>query len=111
MANRPTKKELWHPVDSYDVQDIRAIQALALYAMGAERPWPPGEEPPVPTPHQVKLALDCIVYKLSQTYENGAMAAFSSGNPDVAWFIDGRRSVGQALVKLMSLKASAMLGK
>jgi hypothetical protein len=104
MAKRPTKKELWHPVDTYDKDDIRAIQSLALYAMGADRPWPPGEEPPVPSPLDVKRALDCIVYKLAQTYENPAMAAFGAQDPNVVWFISGRASVGQAISKLIRLK-------
>jgi hypothetical protein len=107
MAKRPTKRELWHPVDTYDEQDIRSIQALARYAMGAEIEWPVGQEPPVPTPMDVKRAFDCIVHKLAQTYENGSMGAFASGDPNVVWFIDGRRSVGQALTKLMSLKVGA----
>jgi hypothetical protein len=111
MSKRPTKRELWHPVDTYDEQDIRSIQALALYAMGAERPWPAGQEPPVPSPMDVKRALDCIIYKLAQTYENGSMAAFSAQDPNVAWFIDGRRSVGQALTKLMVLKVAAFGGR
>ena len=104
------KKALWHPVDSYDEQDIRSIQTLARYAMGAERGWPEGQEPPVPSPYDVKRVLDCIVYKLCQTYENGAMGAFDAGNPNIVWFIDGRRSVGQAIVKLMSLKPSVAKG-
>ena len=36
------KRETWHPVDTYDVQDIRAIQSLVLYAQQAERPAEPG---------------------------------------------------------------------
>lgn len=111
MAKRPTKRELWHPVDSYDEQDIRSIQTLARYAMGAEIEWPVGQEPPVPTPMDVKRALDCIVHKLAQTYENGAMGAFAAGDTNVVWFIDGRRSVGQALSKIMALKLSAFVRK
>lgn len=112
MARRTQRKELWHPVDTYDEQDIHAIQALALYAQGAERPWPPGVEPPEPpTPQQVKRALDCIVYKLAQTYENSAQGAFAARDPHVVWFIEGRRSVGQGLVKLMSLNAEKMKGR
>jgi hypothetical protein len=107
MAKRPTKRELWHPVDSYDEQDIRSIQTLARYAMGAEIEWPVGQEPPVPTPMDVKRALDCIVYKLAQTYEE----QFTQGQPDAVAYLLGRRSVGLAIVKLMRLKVAAFAGK
>jgi hypothetical protein len=92
---------------SYEPQDIRSIQALALYAQGAERPWPKGEEPPVPTPYDVKQALDWIVHKAAMTYENASLIALMAGDPDMAPFIDGKRSVGQQLVKLMTLKPAA----
>lgn len=98
------KKELWHPVDSYDVDDIRSIQLLALYAQGAERPWPPGEAPPTPTEHDVKRMFDCIIYKLAQTYEE----PFVQGQPDAVAYVLGRASVGRALVKLMKIKVSAI---
>lgn len=104
MARR---KELWHPVDTYDAADVRAIQTLALYAQGAERPWPEGHEPPVPSPHDVKRALDCIIYKLSQTYEE----PFVAGQPDAVAYVLGRGSVGRAIIKLMKLKASLIGGK
>jgi hypothetical protein len=107
MSKRPTKRELWHPVDTYDEQDIRSIQALALYAMGAERPWPKGEEPPVPSPMDVKRALDCIIYKLAQTYEE----PFVQGQPDAVAYVLGRRSVGLGIIKLMKLKAGAVAGR
>lgn len=103
------KKELWHPVDTYDDEDIRAIQALALYAQGAERPWPAGvEPPPPPTEQQVKRALDCIIEKLSQRYEDPAVAAFAAGEPNVVWYMAGRASVGKAITKLMALKVGAI---
>jgi hypothetical protein len=95
--------DLWKPA-KYSLPEHRAIQTLAVYAQGAETPWEPGEEPPVPSPLDVKLALDCIIHKLAQTYDNG----FVPNDPDgrIAAFIDGRQSVGQQIVKLMKLKAS-----
>lgn len=108
---KPTKRELWHPVDTYDKDDIRAIQSLALYAMGAERPWPPGDEPPVPSPLDVKRALDCIIHKLSQRYENPAIAAFEAGDPNMVWYMCGRLSVGKEITKLMVLKPEKIEGK
>ena len=100
------KHEVWHPVDTYDVRDIRAIQTLALYAQEAERPSPPGEEALVPSPQDVKVALDCIIHKLAQTYEE----PFVAGDPCASAYVMGRGSVGRAIVKLMKLKAS-MLAK
>jgi hypothetical protein len=101
MAKRPTKKELWHPAD-YDQQDIRSIQALVLYAQGAERPWPPGNEPPVPTPYDVKRALDWIIHAAAQTYDNGFVGDDPNGR--VGAFVQGRQSVGQQIVKLAKIK-------
>lgn len=96
-----TRREIWHPAE-HAPEDIRAIQSLALYAMGAERPWPPGEEPPPPSPSEVKRALDWIIHHAAQTYDNGFRPDDAHGR--LAAFIDGRRSVGQQIVKLMKLK-------
>ena len=88
------------PVDDYEVADIRAIQALALYAKCADQPLPPGEEPPVPSAADVKRALDWIIHKAAEAYGE----PFVAGEPDVTNYLLGRRSVGLAIVKLMSLK-------
>lgn len=96
-----TRREIWHPAE-HAPEDIRAIQSLALYAMGAERPWPAGEEPPPPSPSEVKRALDWIIHHAAQTYDNGFRPDDPHGR--LAAFIDGRRSVGQQIVKLMKLK-------
>jgi hypothetical protein len=93
------EREVWHP-PSYEAEDIRAIQALAIYAQGAVRPWPPGDEPPPPTPSEVKRALDWIVTVAAATYDE----PFRPGQPDVRDYMLGRRSVGLAIVKLMQLK-------
>lgn len=112
MAKRPTKRELWHPVDTYDEQDLRSIQLLARYAMGAERPWPPGEEPPVPTPMDVKRLFDFVINKSSQRYENPGMIALGTAHPDkVVWMMCGRMQVGKELSKLMVLKPDKVSGK
>lgn len=91
-------RKAWLPPD-YDVADVRAIQAVAQYAMGADRPWPKGEEP-VLTPSDVKRALDWIVKTAAGTYDE----PFEAGQPDVVNYLLGRRSVGLAIVKLMTLK-------
>ena len=95
------KPEGWQPtVDDYDKADIRAIQSLAVYAQQAVQPAEPGEEPPVPSPSDVKRALDWIIIKAAGTYDE----PFVPGQPDVTNYRLGRRSVGLAIVKLMKLK-------
>lgn len=99
------KHEVWHPA-AYEQADIRSIQTLALYAQGAVQPWPPGEEPPPPSPSDVKRALDWIINSAAQTFDGGFVADDPNGR--IAAFIDGRQSVGMQLVKLMKLKASLL---
>lgn len=99
------KTSEWHPsVDGYDKVDIRAIQSLALYAQEAVRPSEPGQEPPVPSPTDVKRALDWIIEKACDTYGE----PFLPGQPDVVNYRLGRRSVGLAIVKLMKLKPALL---
>jgi hypothetical protein len=95
---RETKKEIWHPA-IYDDADIRAIQALALYAKAADDPK---YKHLVPGPEDVRRALDWIVHKAAATYEN----SFVSNDPNgrIAAFMEGRRSVGQQVIKLLTLK-------
>lgn len=95
-----SKHEIWHPA-KYEQADARAIQTLVVYAQGAERPWPPGEEPPVPSPLDVKRALDWIINQGAQTWDNGFVPDDPHGR--IAAFIDGRQSVGQQIVKLAKL--------
>jgi hypothetical protein len=94
------ERAVWHPAE-WQPEDVRAVQALALYAMGAERPWPAGEEPPAPSPADVRRALDWIIHGAAQSYDNGFVAEDPHGR--IGAFIDGRQSVGQQLVKLMRL--------
>lgn len=96
-----SKREVWHPAP-YNLAEHRAIQTLAIYAQGAERPWPPGEEPPVPSPQDVKRALDWIIYEAAKTYDNGFVPDDPNGH--IAAYIDGCQSVGQQIVKLTKLK-------
>lgn len=94
------EREHWHP-PVYDKADIRAIQSLALYAQGAVAPWPPGEEPPPPSPADVKRALDWIINVAAAAYDE----PFRPGQPDAVAYMLGRRSVGLAIIKLMKIKA------
>ena len=100
------KREPWHYAE-YDAQVVRSIQALERYARGAERPWPPGQEPTL-TPYDAKIALDWIMYEAAKTYGNPAMDAFDARDPNVAWFMAGRASVGQQIVNLLKLKPSIL---
>ena len=102
MKRQLPRREVWQPAP-YEQADVRAVQSLAVYAQGAERPWDPGQEPPVPTPSEVKRALDWIINQAAQTYDNGFVAKDPGGR--IAAFIDGRQSVGQQIVKAMKLKA------
>jgi hypothetical protein len=105
--------KVWQPVD-YEAGDVRAIQALAGYAQLAVVAWDVekmGAPPPPPSPSEVKRALDWIIETAAQTYENPAMAAFAAGDANVAWFVSGRASVGQAIVKLMKLKAGMIFAE
>lgn len=106
MAEQPVKKkrEPWHPAP-YEIGDLRAIQALFSYARLAEVVWDVesmGSAPPPPSEFEVKQALDWIIHKAAQTYDNGFVADDPAGR--VAAYIDGRQSVGQQIIKLASLK-------
>lgn len=100
------KREVWHPAP-YEAGDVRAIQALVQYAQLAEVAWDEntmGPAPNVPSPWEVKRALDWIIHRAAQTYDD----PFTPGQPDVAQYVMGRRSVGLQIVKLMRLKPAAI---
>lgn len=99
------KREIWHPPD-YDINDVRAIQALMLYAKEAETPSPPGEEAVAPSALDCKRALDWIIHHAAATYENGFVANDDHGR--IGAFMEGRRFVGQQVIKLAKLKISAV---
>lgn len=96
-----TKRELWHPPD-YEAEDVRALQTLMLYAREAEAPSPAGDEPPPPSPLDCRRALDWIIHKAAATYENGFVADDAHGRTGA--FMEGRRFVGQQIIKLAKLK-------
>jgi hypothetical protein len=100
----------WHPAE-YKKEDVQAIQTLAAYARLAVEVWDEkakGAPPPPPSPFQVKLALDWIVLKAAQTYDN----SFEANDPNgrIGAFLEGRRSVGQQIIKLMTWKIEALFG-
>lgn len=109
-ARRPGRREIWQHYSDYSVADVRAVQAVFAFAQSAVRPPPDGEPWPELTPSDAKRFLDLVIEGLSDTYNNGAMAGFASGDFSgaVSFFIDGRRSVGQQLVKLSRLKVSLL---
>jgi hypothetical protein len=91
VATPPRKRaqhQRWHPTEDYTIRDIRAIQALAQ-----------GKA----TEDDQRVALDWIINKAAQTYEEPFVAA-PAGGDDVRCYLLGRRSVGLAIVKLMKLK-------
>lgn len=97
-AKSRAKREIWQPSE-YDIKDIRAVQALAIYA---QQPDEMKSKQLAPAPSDVKRALDWIVNKAAQTYESTFVPNDPSGR--IAAFIDGRRSVGMQIIKLISLK-------
>ncbi len=102
------KREVWHPAD-YDQADVRAIQALANYAQLAAVAWDEqemGPAPEAPSPSEVKRALDWIVNSAAQTYDTSFVADDSNGR--IGAFVEGRRSVGMQIVKLIRLKPEAI---
>jgi hypothetical protein len=100
VADKP--KNEWI-VPQYTDDDIRAIQAIALYAQSAEIPPAPGNEPAPPTALDCKRALDWIIYKAAGYLEE----PFAPGQADVTDYLLGRASVGRNVVKLMKLRIVA----
>jgi len=83
-TRRRRPREIWHP-PSYEMEDIRAVQAVATGNASAS---------------EQKRALDWIVNTAAQTYEE----PFVPDQDDVRSYVLGRRSVGLAIVKLIRLK-------
>lgn len=52
----------------------------------------------------VKRALDWIIHKASQTYDD----PFRPGQSDVRDYVLGRASVGKQIIKLMKIKPAAI---
>jgi hypothetical protein len=101
VKRTPAKRELWHP-PAYEDADIRAIQALALYAQTAVTPPDAANPVEPPSAAEVKRALDWIINHAAANYDNGFIANDAGGR--VGAFMDGRQFVGQQIVKLMKLK-------
>jgi hypothetical protein len=88
MARAPTKpREPWHPAE-WEVADAGAIQALHR-----------GDA----SPEQQKRALEWIIHRAASTYE----ASFYPANARVTDFMEGRRSVGNQVIKLLKLNLGA----
>lgn len=81
----------WLPVDNYDADDIRAFQALERYIQG---------ESDAPGPQDCKRALDFVIHKAADTYGE----PFVPESQRATDYLLGRRSVGLAVIKILSLK-------
>jgi hypothetical protein len=81
MATKP--REPWHPAP-WTVADVSAMQALAR-----------GEA----NDQQQRRAFKWIVESAAMTYDQ----SFVPGQADVSAFIEGKRSVGNQVVKLLKL--------
>ena len=89
-ALRKDDAPYWAP-PPYRKADVRAIQTLAVYAQGGDQP---------PTAQDCKQALDWIVNVAASTYDE----PFRAGQQDAVNYMLGRRSVGLAIVKMLSIK-------
>jgi len=81
-------RERWLPSE-WDLPDASALQALSR-----------GEA----DEHQQRRALACIVEKLAGTYEH----TFVPGAQDQTIYLEGRRSVGLQIVKLLKVDLGAL---
>lgn len=86
MSTKP--RERWLPAE-WELADAAAIQALARGDAEAS---------------QQKRALTVIVEKLAGTYEH----TFVPGAQDQTTYLEGRRSVGLQIVKLLKVDLAAL---
>ena len=98
-------RKIWHTPE-YDAADARAVQTLMTYAHEAEMPSEPGQAPPAPSPQDCKRVLDWIIHQASATYENGFVPDDANGR--IGAFMEGRRFVGQQIIKLGKIKIGAV---
>ena len=77
-------RQVWHPPE-YDIQDIRAIQAIASGSASEQ---------------EQRHGLDWIINNAAATYDE----PFRPGQTDVVNYVLGRRSVGLAIVKMINVK-------
>jgi hypothetical protein len=85
------KKEVWHP-PSYEVEDIRAVQAISDYAANGENP---------PSPQDCARMINWLMFNAGALRED----PFRPGQGDVRDYVLGRQSVARAFAKLQTLKA------
>lgn len=88
MSGKPVLRERWLPAD-WELADANAIQALGRGDASAE---------------QQQRALSVIVEKLAGTYEH----TFVPGAQDQTTYLEGRRSVGLQIVKLLKVDLAAL---
>lgn len=91
-----------HLPPSLKKADVRAIQAIAAYARGAEVPFPPGEEPPPPSHSDCKRVLDWIINEACRYYDNGFLMHDPNGR--IGAWMDGRQYVAKQIVTAMQIK-------
>lgn len=82
------QRQPWHPAE-WELADAAALKALASGT--ADK-------------HQQVRAIRWIVERAAMTYDQ----AFVPGSADVTAFIEGRRSVGNQIVKLVNLDLVAL---
>lgn len=87
-AKTTARREPWHPA-VYEIADAGAIQAL--YRGDA-------------TPEQQKRALKWLIEGAAATYE----ASFDPVNDRVTSYMEGKRSVGNQIVKLCKLNLNEL---
>jgi hypothetical protein len=82
------EREFWHPA-LWELPDASALQALQRGEADAD---------------QQRRALDWILRAAAGTYE----WTFVAGQPDVSQHLEGRRSVGLQIVKLLKVDIAAV---
>jgi hypothetical protein len=86
--------------------DARAMQAISLYARGAEHPFPPGEDPPPPSPADCKRVLDWIINEACRYYDNGF--CMNDPNGRIGAWMDGRQYVAKQIIMAQQLKPEVL---
>jgi hypothetical protein len=90
----------YKPIPDYTPQDMRAMQSLAAYAATAQIP---DDNVPLPSPHEVKRALDWIVEKAALTFDTTYYENDRDSN-----HAQGRRSVGLSIIKMQNMKVDVI---
>lgn len=99
-SKREDKHEVWKP-PLWEKTDVRAIQALAIYA-GLRKPLEDmQDDPQPPQPYEVRRALEWILFKACAVKEH---AEFAGDYKDV---VLGRQSVAKFILKMVELNPAA----